>query len=369
MKKALMLVVVAFMMFSCSQDKKAKLDKLRKDHDKISAEIKSLEAELASSSEDSTNTLKTKVTVTDIKKSEFYHYIDVQGKVDGDENIAVSAQILGVVSKIYVKEGDAVKKDQVLAEIDASVMKQGIEELKSSLEFVKEIYEKQKSLWDQKIGSEVQYLQAKNNKESLENKLKTLEEQLKMTQIKSPIDGTVEELPIRVGQAISPGINAMRVVNFRKIKVVAEVAEAFTAKIKQGNNVIVNFPDLEKDMKATIMFTSKFINPINRTFTIEIRLDPSDFEYRANMIAVVKIIDYSAKDAVVLPINLIQSDNKGKFVMIAQNEAKKNIAKKILVTTGQSYNGQIEVLTGLKEGDKIIIIGYQNLEDGMLLDI
>lgn len=369
MKKLLMLFAVGTMLFSCSSDKKAKLEKLRKEHDKIALEIKDLEKELANTNKDSSQTKATKVSFTEIKKTEFCHYVDVQGKVDGEENIGVSAQILGIISKIYIKEGDFVKKDQILADIDASVLKQGIEELKSSLIFVTDIYEKQKSLWDQKIGSEIQYLQAKNNKESLENKLKTLEEQLKMSSIKSPIDGTVEEIPIKVGQAISPGFTAVRVVNFNKIKVVAEVAEAFTAKIKEGNNVVVYFPDLNEEVKATIKFTSKFINPVNRTFMIEARLNPGKTEYRVNMVAVVKVTDYSAPEALVLPINIIQSDNKGKYIYIVENKDGKNIAKKISVTTGQSYNGQVEILTGLKEGDKVITVGYQDLEEETLIDI
>lgn len=369
MRRILLYLVVVFMIFSCSQDKKGKLESLKKQHDKISAEIKALESEIASSGKAAQEGFKMKVTAVEIKKAPFAHYIDVQGKVDGEENIAVSAQILGIVSEIHVKEGDFVKKDQVLADIDASVLRQGMEELKSSLGFVNELYEKQKSLWEQKIGSEVQYLQAKNNKESLENKLKTMEEQLKMARVKSPIDGTVEEIPIKVGQAISPGFPAVRVVNFSKIKVVAEVAEAFTAKIKEGNDVIVFFPDLNTEVKANIRFTSKYINPVNRTFLIDVRLSPGDAEFRVNMIAVIKVIDYAVKEAVVLPINLIQSDTKGKYVYTVQQKNGKNIAGKVPVTTGQSYNGQIEVLSGLNEGDKIITVGYQDIEEDMVVEM
>lgn len=369
MKKTIIVLALGIILFSCSSDKKAKLEGLRKQQEQIAQEIKALESEIAGSSKDSSTIKATKVTITELKKTEFNHFVDVQGKVDGEENIAVSAQLPGVVTKIYIKEGDFVKKDQILADIDATVMKQGIEELKSSLTFVTDIYEKQKALWDQKIGSEVQYLQAKNNKESLENKLKTLEEQLKMSSIKSPIDGTVEEIPIKVGQLIAPGFPAVRVVNFNKIKVVAEVAEAFTSKIKEGNNVIVFFPDLNEEVKATIKFTSKFINPVNRTFMIEARLNPGKIEFRINMIAVLKVIDYSSISALILPINVIQSDNKGKYVYLLERKEGKNIAKKISVTTGQSYNGQIEILTGVKEGDKIITVGYQDIEDETLVEI
>lgn len=366
MKKVLFALAVVTLFFSCNPDKKAKLEKLRQQRDNITAEIKKLESELGNEAQ----TVKekfTQISVNEVKKQPFYHYVDVQGKVDGEENIAVSAQTLGVISKIYIHEGDAVKAGQVLMELDGSVMKQGIEELKSSLKFVTDLYNKQKELWDQKIGSEVQYLQAKNNKESLENKLKTLEEQLGMTQIKSPINGTIEEIPVKVGQALSPGFNAARVVNFSKIKVVADIAEAFTAKIKEGNDVLVFFPDLDKEVKAKIRFTSKFINPVNRTFMVEVRLEPGDFEFRANMIAVLKIIDYFSKEALALPVNLIQSDSKGKYVWVAKDENGKTVAQKSYVKTGQSYNGQIEVTEGLKEGDKAISMGITELEEGCLV--
>lgn len=367
MKKSLLFAIAAITIIACSSDKKTKLEQLKKQYEEIGEQIKTLEKELIAEGGIKATEKSTKVSVTTLKKQKFQHFVDVQGKVDGDENVAVSAQTLGIISKILVTEGQAVKKGQTLIELDASVMKKGIEELKSSLQFVTDVYNKQKELWDQKIGSEIQYLQAKNNKESLENKLKTLNEQLEMSEVKSPIDGTVEEIPVKVGQALSPGFPAARVVNFAKVKVVADVAEAYTAKIREGNDVVVFFPDLEKEQTSKITFTSKFINPVNRTFLVETRLSPGETEFRANMIAVIKIIDYSADSAIVIPVNLVQSDQNGKFVWTSYNETGKNIAKKIPVTTGRSYNGQIEILTGLKENDTVILTGINEVEDGGLL--
>ncbi|HBX49680.1 MAG: hypothetical protein A2275_18770 [Bacteroidetes bacterium RIFOXYA12_FULL_35_11] len=366
MRLTLVVFVLIFSIVSCTQDKKARLDSLKKEQEKILAEIKSIEAELGTETK---HKFVKQVSVVDVKKQDFNHFVDVQGRVDGEENVTVTAQTMGIVTHIYVTEGATVRQGQVLAELDAAVMKQGIEELKSTLVFLTDIYNKQKDLWDQKIGSEVQYLTAKNNKESLENKLKTIEEQLQMSKIKSPISGTVEDIPIKVGQSLVPGFPAFRVVNFSTVKIIADVAEAYTAKIKEGNNVKVLFPDFEKEIDAKVRFASKYINPINRTFLVEARPSEAGVEYRANMVAVLKINDYTSKDAFVLPINYVQSESKGKYLWVVKSENGKMLTQKLFVTTGQSYNGQIEILTGLQEGEKVVSSGFQELDEAMEVTI
>jgi membrane fusion protein, multidrug efflux system len=223
---------------------------------------------------------------------------------------------------------------------------------------------KQKNLWDQKVGSEVQYLTAKNNKESLENKLKTLREQMDMTKIKSPIDGTVEELPIKVGQYVAPGMTTFRIVNFSHIKVTGEMAEAYSSKVKRGDSVIIYFPDLSKEIKARLTFSSKYINTTNRTFLVECRFGPGDFEYRANMISVIRIMDYKSDSAVVIPVNVLQKSLSENYVYIVRDEGGKKTARKQKIIVGSSYNGLVEILSGLQEGDKVITTGYQDLNDG-----
>ncbi|MFA6924295.1 MAG: efflux RND transporter periplasmic adaptor subunit [Bacteroidales bacterium] len=304
------------------------------------------------------------VSISEIKTREFSHYIEVQGKVDGEDNVGVFAKTIGVVTNIFVNAGDEVKKGQILAQIDDQFVKQSIKEIQTQIDFTTDLYNKQKNLWEQKIGSEVQYLSAKTNKEAMENRKASALEQLDMFKIISPIDGTIEDIPIKVGQSVAPGLPIFRVINFSKIKVVADVAEVFTAKIKKGNDVLIYFPDLNQEMPAQLTFSSKYINPTNRTFAIEIRLQPSEIEYRANMIAIIKIKDYTSANAFALPVNIVQSDAKDKYVFVAENVNGKNIAKKQLVKTGQSYNGIIEITNGLKPGDKVITTGYQDLDDG-----
>jgi len=286
MKKLILSFVTISILASCgSPDKQSRLDKLKKQRTEIDAEIKTLETELAAESGNKENKKTRSVLISTIDYQPFHHYIEVQGKVDGDENVSLGAKMGGAVSKILVKEGDNVSTGQILIELDNQVILQGMEELKTALNFATTMYEKQKSLWDQKIGTEVQYLSSKNNKESLEKKLATLQEQLKMMQLESPINGTVDGIDIKIGLTIMPGMPAIRIVNLSNLKVKAEVAEAYSSKVKKGNEVLIYFPDLKKEIRSVIGYSAKVINNTTRTFMVESPLENS-LEYNPNMIAV-----------------------------------------------------------------------------------
>jgi len=366
--KSITFVALVVFAVACgsSVDKKAELAKLKKQHDELAVKIKKLESELKIG--DSTTATKvTSVSLTEAKAQEFNHYLEVQGKVDGEDNIAVSAQMAGAITAVFVKEGDAVRKGQTLAQIDNSVMQQQISSTKQQLDFATNLYNKQKALWDKQIGSEIQYLTAKNNKENLEKALATLNDQLEMTRIKSPINGSVEEVNLKVGQMASPGLPAVRVVNFSSVKVVAEIAEAYAPKIKPGNKVIVYFPDFNTEVNSTIRFTSKYINPVNRTFLSEVRLGPSSVQYRANMMAVVRINDYHNPSAFTIPITLVRETSEGKYIYVAKTENGKLVARRLPVTVGNTYNGLAEITAGITAGDKIITTGFNSLIDGELI--
>jgi len=367
MKTKLFVGLIIISLVACTgESKQAKLDKLRKERDQIAEQVKQLEEEvLKEKGTDSTKIIN--VDITTVKPQEFSHYIEVQGKVDGEDNIGVSAKTIGVITDIFVKEGDPVKKGQMLAQIDDEVMRQSLSEVQTQLDLATNLFNKQKTLWDQKIGSEVQYLTAKTNKDALERRKVTLMDQIDMAQVKSPINGTVEEIPIKVGQSVAPGLPIFRVVNFSKLNIFADVAEAYSAKLKKGDDVIIYFPDLQNEVKAKLDFTSRYINPTNRTFSVKIKLDAGTIEYRANMISIVKIKDYTSPNAIVLPVNAVQSDNTGKFVYIAKKLDGKNVAKRQSIKLGQSYNGLVEIVDGLKEGDNVITTGYQSLEEGVLV--
>jgi RND family efflux transporter MFP subunit len=325
-----------------------------------------LEKELATDSGASKKVVN--VAVTEVQTKVFKHYIEVQGKVDGDENVAVSARTPGVVMSVNVTEGQKVTKGQTLAVLDAQVAYATLADLENQSTFVTDIYNRQKNLWDQNIGSEVQYLKAKNDKESLENKIKTLKDQIAMSRITSPINGTIEEIPIKIGQMVQPGMPAFRVVNFSKIKVVADVAEAYSPKIKSNDSVLVFFPDFNQEIATRLTFTSKFINAMNRTFTIEAQIKSMNQEMRANMIAVMKINDYKAQDAIAIPANVVQESMNEHFVYVAVEEKGKKIARKQTITLGMNYNGLTEVLSGLKAGDKVITTGYQDVNPNSVLN-
>jgi len=361
------IIFIALMAFAvaCSgpADKKAELAKLKSQHDELAAKIKNLETEL-NLAEPETDKNLVEVIVTEAKPVEFNHYIEVQGKVDGEDNIAISAQMPGAITDVFVKEGQAVKAGQVLAQIDNKVMLQQLATMEQQLEFVTSLYNKQKALWDQKIGSEVQFLTAKNNKESLEKNLAALKDQVEMTKIKSPINGTVEEINLKVGQMASPGLPAVRVVNFSTVKVVTEIAESYAPRVKPGNKVLVFFPDFNTEVSTEINFTSKYINPVNRTFLAEMKLRPSEVEYRANMIAVVKINDYQNPEAITVPVTLIRETPKGKYIYVARQENGGLVARRQNVTVGSIYNGLAELSQGVAVGDKIITTGFNNLIEG-----
>jgi membrane fusion protein, multidrug efflux system len=368
LKSRILFIVLAVIISSCgSGDKKAELEKLIKQHDEIAEKIRVLEKEVAASD---TSASKNQITVatTPIKAMPFDHFIEIQGKVDGDENVTVTAKTLGIVTDILVKEGDEVSQGQILAQLDASVMLTGLKELDQQMIFVDSLYQKQKRLWDQHIGSEIQFLTAKNNKEALEKKRKTLLEQIDMCKIKSPITGTVEEVPVRIGQSMAPGLPAFRVVNFSRIKVYADVAESYSAKIKKGNPVIIFFPDYNKEVASKVDFSSKYINPVNRTFQIEVRMIPEKGdEFRANMIAVIRINDYHADSAYCVPVNLVQKGLEGQFVFVAVDSNGKKTVHKLPVQTGSIYNGLAEIVSGLKTGDMIITSGYNDLMEGQTI--
>jgi len=357
-------VLIVFLSSCSSSDKKAELAKLKVQRDQLNTEISKLENEVNPGNKNDSKSIT--VSVTDAVETVFNHYIQVQGTVDGDQNIAVSPQIPGIVTAVYVKEGSNVGKGQLLAELDGRVLKQSLEEVKTQLVLANSIFQKQSALWDKKIGSEVQYLQAKTNKESLEQRLGTMREQLKQARIVSPISGTVESVPLRVGQSVSPGVptSTIRVINMSVAKISADVSEAYASRIHDGNSVLVNFPDVGKDIETKLSFAGRFIDPTNRTFKVECKISSKDLVLRANMIAYIKIKDYSNSKAISLPVNYVLNDQKGKFIYVAKQKGTGWIAEKRIIKTGKDYDGLVEVLEGLNTGEKIVSAGFQNLNAG-----
>lgn len=366
MKKQVILISVIILAVACGQaDKKAQLEKLMAQRQKLDQQIEQLKAE-TNYNDSTVNEKFVNVSVTEMQPVVFKNYVEVQGKIDAEENTEATPQSPGVVEAIYVKEGDHVKKGQTLAELDAKVLKQSMEEVKIQLDFATNLYNKQKSLWDKNIGSEVQYLTAKNNMESLQKRYATLQDQVNLSKITAPISGTIESIPFKVGQLISPGMPgaAIRVVNMSRVKVVADLSESYAPRLKNGNETIVVLPDFGKELRSKLSFTSRYIDPVNRTFRIETRLNSNDIEFRANMIALMKINDYTSEKAMVLPVSVVQKSQQGQFVLVAVQRGDSYVAAKKMVTQGNIYNGSVEILSGLETGDRVITTGYQNLKEG-----
>jgi RND family efflux transporter MFP subunit len=357
--------IIAALLSACggSPDKAAQLAALKDQKAKIEADIAALEKELGASN-DAPKRIRT-VGLTELEVGPFRHYIDLQGKIDAEENVPVTAKMPGALSRVLVKNGDMVRKGQLLAQVDDGVMLKQLTELEAQLKTAEDIYNRQKSLWDQKIGTEVQFIQAKSQKESLENAIATLKENWGNTKIYAPISGTVDLVYLKVGQAISPGIPLCNIVNLSDLKVVGNVTEAYAAKVRKGDQVTVFFPDLKKEITTRVSYVSKTIDPNTRTFSVECKLPSGNPDYRANMIAVMKIIDYQNPNAIAVPVNLIQTAEDGDFVLVAEKkDDKQGIAKKVNVAQGSNYNGIVEIKNGLKKGDFVISTGFQDVNNG-----
>lgn len=361
MKKTWYIWMMAVAIFAASCGDKTPLAEKKKQLENLKKEVAKLEAEIAKLDTGSNGEVNHKmIAVTDLSIGDFKHYIDIQGKVDADENVMVSPKMPGTVTSVSVKAGDVVKVGQIMATLDDKAARQGFEELKNRYELAKTVFERQKNLWDQKIGSEIAFLQAKNNKDALEKSMSTMTEQLEMYKIRSLINGVVDNVDLKVGQMANPGMTTIRVVNNNKLKVKADVAETYASRIKTGNPVLISFPDISKESMTTIYYSGKVINPLTRTFNVEALLNGDLNEYRPNMVAILKIIDYENPQTIVIPINTVQNDEKGSFVYIYDN----GVAHKRYITLGLNYGGKIEVKSGLQAGEKLVTTGYQDLNDG-----
>lgn len=366
----LLFMFIIALMAGCSGsslDKNAQLEELKNQQAQLEKKITQLQLEIAKENPEQETVRAKEVGVKVLTPRSFEHFVQTQGTIEAEDNINVSAKSMGVVKKVFTNVGETVKTGQVLAQIDNAIIITSIEEVKSQLGLAKSMFERQKNLWDQKIGTELQYLQAKTNKESLENRLASLNEQNDMTRIKSPINGVVDEVFVKVGQNVAPGMPAIRVINFSDLRIKAKVSEAYVTKIKKGNKTNVSILDLDQSVEATVTFVSRTINPLSRTFDVEIKL-PSNPNFRPNMTAVVSVVFHTEANALVLPINVVQEINGEKIVYVAEMDGKNLVARKRIIKVDGVYNGLTQV-QGLKAGDKLINLGFQGLNDGEIVKI
>ncbi|GHN03051.1 RND transporter [Cytophagales bacterium WSM2-2] len=366
---AILLMATLAACSSQPENKATQLEGLKKEQAELSKKIESLEKEIAKENPDAVKKVKMKdVKTIDLTTRSFDHYVQTQGTVVAVDNIVMSVKAAGLVTNVYTREGENVEQGQVMAQIDNSLIIRSIDEVKSGLTLANTVYERQKNLWDQKIGTEIQFLQAKNSKESLERRLATLQEQNEMTKVKAPISGVIDAVFIKVGENTAPMVPAFRLVNTSNLKASATVSETFVTTVQKGNKAIVTFPEMDKTIDANVSFVGRSIDPLSRSFPLEIKLPSAQF-LRPNMTAVLKVIFRTEPNALCVPVNVVQDINGEKVVYTAESDGKNLVARKNVVEVDGVYGAYAQIKKGLKAGDKIITVGYQGLNDGELVKL
>lgn len=339
---------------------KAERDSLKNARLELNDQITAIEAQI-SSQDTSKNVRITNVTTIALAPETFEHYFTVQGMVESDQNAQIYPEAAGKITSIRVKEGDKVTKGQVLLTIDSKILSNQIDELKSRLGLAEIVFKKQSSLWDQKIGSEIQFLEAKNNYESLKQNLEALQSQLAMYTISAPFSGTIDEIFPKEGEMAAPQMPAFRLINTDNMYIKSDVTERYLSEIKAGDKVNVNFPSIGTSQTTTIQRLGSFINPNNRTFKVKLALDNAGGNLKPNLLAELQIRDYVADSAVVIPTSMVQMTPSGEEFVYAINDNK---AEKISIKTGLSYNDRVEIVSGLNGSEILIDKGARSIKNG-----
>lgn len=367
------LLASSLVLASCgggTKDPNAELTKLKADQAATQAKIAELEAKTGASKATEANAA-VPVSVLKVAPQNFAGYLEVQGRVDFDQNATVGARAAGTLTSVRVQRGDRVSKGQVLATVDAGILDANIAELRTRMDLARIVYEKQAGLWKQQIGTEIQYLQAKNTYEGLQRNLATLNQQRALYNVVAPYGGTVDNVIPKLGETVAPGAPVVQLNSGQGGKVLADVSEAYAGSIKAGDKALVSLPDLgNEEIESTVRTVSRTISASSRTFTVELRLPSTQAsKLRPNMVASVRIQNYGQANATVLPVDLIQHDEENAYVLVVSREGGKAVAAKRVIKTGQTYNGKQEITSGLKPGDEVISAGYQNLNEGQALAI
>ncbi len=378
MRKILFITVLSITLFSCSdKENTKKIDDLISSKDTLGLQQRkaTLQADLLKINDAlaSMNLKKDEalVTVLTLKDTIFNHYLDIQGNVDTKENILVQPEMPGTLTSLNVKAGQRVGRGQILGRVDDGGMSQQVASIETQYQLAKTTFERQKNLWNQKIGSEIQYLQAQTQMISLQKQVSQAKAQLAKTLIRAPFSGTIDEVFVERGQVVSASPQGlMRIVNLNNMFVSTSVPETYIGKLKVGTEVDVFLTSLGKTYKGKVRQVGNYINPNNRSFGIEVGVPNPDNLLRPNQVAKLKIIDYTNKQAVVVPTNVVLEDGEdNKFVFVVSNSnGKTGTAKKVLVKVGKSSDNVTEILSGLSANDVIVTEGVNSIADGMKLN-
>src|SRR6187399_196951 len=384
MNRFLMMLTVAtaLIISSCSggakdaksdlNDKKVKLEKLKSEKTKVETDIKKLEEEIAKLDPASQKDKAKLVAVTPVAQQDFTHYIELQGRVEASDVVVVTPRGLPMqIKEIHVKRGDNVRKGQLLLKLDDALMLQQIDGIKTQLAYAQNIYNRQQKLWDQGIGTEVQLINAKNSVDAQEKQLAAANETWKTSFVYAPISGVADQVNVKAGEifnGVSPTGPQIQIVNNSSMKVVTDVPENYQTHVKKGSQLLISIPDAGIDsLNAVISVLGQSITSTSRAFTTEAKI-PSLPGLRINQVAHVKIKDYSSADAITIPVNVVQSDEKGKYVFVAVKEGAVMKARKKQVFVGENFGGRVEIKgNSLTAADILITEGYQSVYDGQVI--
>lgn len=385
MKNIYSLLIVTILLTSCGGDNKKSvediiasnnLEQIRKkkteldvEQQAITSQLKQIEAKIKELDPQERIPL---ITTFNAKQSVFNHYVELQGNVSTKQNLVIFPEYSGILTRVYVKEGQKVSKGQMLAKIDDGGLSQQVAQLQIQADLAKTTFERQERLWNQKIGSEIQYLQAKSAYEGQQKAVNQLKQQIGKTVVRAPFSGIIDDVITEQGSVVAPGQSQLfRIVNLDNMYIETEVPERYITNITSGKNVLVEFPILNKSLNAKIRQAGSFINPANRTFKIEVAVSNKNNTIKPNLTAKLKINDYTNDDAILIPQSIISENAEGQqyvYTIIDKidNKAK---AKRVIITTGKTQGDYIEVLSGLENGNEIIQEGARSVKDGQEVKI
>ena len=386
MKNIIKLSVVILLLVSCAGDNKSmavedlvssgSLEQLRAKKTELSGQQQQIDAQLKALDE-KINELNPQlkvplVTTITTKEIKFEHFVELQGNVMTKQNIVIHPEYSGVLTKVYVQKGETVRKGQALAKIDDGGLGQQLAQMQIQADLAKTTFDRQKRLWEQKIGSEIQYLQAKSNYEAQQKAIAQMQKQIGKTIVRAPFSGTIDDVITEQGTVVSPGQSQLfRLVNLGSMYIETDVPESYLTNVTVGKNVEVNFPVLNQNLTATVRQAGNFINPANRTFKVEIGIPNKDKSIKPNLTAKLRINDYTNEKAILIPQSIISENADGEQYVYIATAKNKSIAavSRVIITTGKTRGDDIEVLTGLENGAQIIEEGARSVKDGQEVKI
>jgi len=371
MKKFFLFLTIAIFTGCQSSETKESVEKAISEHRKQiqehTAQIKTLEQKLMELDTTKSNAFSIPVFSQKMVPTKFSHYLQINGRVEADNNAAISPEMAGQVKTTHVKEGERVTQGTLLISLNTAVIRNNLRQVESQLELITTTFEKQKALWEENIGSEIEYLQAKTNKQSLESQRDMLLAQLEMSLIKAPYDGIVDNLSVKPGEMATPGMPVIQLVNLKKLKIKGDLSETYLSSINKGDKVSISFPAYPQCQKSvTISRLGQIIDKDSRTFVVEVDFPNQDEKIKPNMLALMKIKDYEQNQALIVPSIIIKQDMQGNYLYIIKDG---KYAHKQYIETGRSYNNQTVVISGLKNGDQVITSGFNKVSDGVQITI